>query len=127
MNPSKKLRILVADDEQGVRDLIAYLLEPLGYAVFTARDGKEAVEIIEHEEFDVIFLDVHMPRMRGVEALSEIRRRLPQQKVIIFSSSSDPFYVFESQAKQKGATDCLYKPFELDDLLLVINKTMKAS
>ncbi|MBN1621976.1 MAG: response regulator [Endomicrobiales bacterium] len=120
----KKLKILVVDDEAGVRDLITYLLESMGYIIRTAKDGLEAVEIVANEEFDIIFLDVHMPNMKGTEALESIKKIRPKQTVIIFSSSSDPYYVFESQAKQKGAFDCLYKPFELDDLLNVINKAV---
>jgi DNA-binding NtrC family response regulator len=62
-----------------------------------------------------------MPRMRGPETLEKIKQIHPSQIVIIFSSSSDPFYVFEAGAKQKGAFDCIYKPFELHDLLTVID------
>lgn len=120
----KKIKVLVVDDEAGVRDLIRYLLEPMGYDIRTACDGKEAVDIVANEAFDIIFLDVHMPKMRGTEALEQIRQIRPKQTVVIFSSSSDPFYIFESQAKSKGAFDCLYKPFELEDLLTVINKAM---
>jgi CheY-like chemotaxis protein len=119
----KDTKILVVDDEAGIRDLLKYLLEPIGYKISTANDGFEAVEIVKTEKFDIIFLDVHMPRMRGTEALEVIKKLRPEQKVVIFSSSSDPFYVFESQAKQKGAFDCLYKPFELDDILKIINKS----
>jgi CheY-like chemotaxis protein len=120
----KKIKVLVADDEAGIRDLIKYLLEPLGYDVVTVRDGQEAVDIVSTKEFDIIFLDIHMPKMRGTEALDQIRKLRPSQAVVIFSSSSDPFYVFESQARQRGAFDCMYKPFELEDLIKIIDKAV---
>lgn len=123
-NGGNDIRILVVDDEVGIRDLITYLLQPMGYHISTAQDGAEAINIVSQENFDIVFLDVHMPKMRGTEALEAIKKIRPNQIVIIFSSSSDPYYVFESQAKQKGAFDCLYKPFELDDLLNVINRAM---
>jgi len=65
-----------------------------------------------------------MPRMRGPEALEAILKIKPGQKVVIFSSSSDPQYVFENSARQKGAADCLYKPFELTDLLAAIKRAL---
>jgi len=121
----KKVSVLVVDDEDGIRDMVRFLLEPMGYAVSSAVDGADAVQKVEKEKFDIILLDVHMPRMRGPETLEKIREIYPSQIVIIFSSSSDPYYVFEAGAKQKGAFDCIYKPFELHDLLSVINSAQK--
>jgi two-component system response regulator AtoC len=117
-----KFKILVVDDEAGVRDFLKFLLEPLGYEIHTANNGTEAIAIVFKEEFDIIFMDVHMPGMSGIEALEKIKKMRPEQSVVIFSSSSDPFYVLESQAKQKGALECLFKPFELDDVLKMIDK-----
>lgn len=122
----KKFKILVCDDEAGVRDFLKFLLEPLGYEIHTANNGSEAIDIVFKEEFDIIFMDVHMPGISGIEALETIRKKKPQQSVVIFSSSSDPFYVLESQAKQKGALECLFKPFELDDVLKMIDKVRGA-
>ena len=122
MGPDKKkTSILVVDDEDGIRDMVRFLLEPMGYAISCATDGLEAVEMAAKTKYDIILLDVHMPRMRGPETLEKIKQIHPSQIVIIFSSSSDPFYVFEAGAKQKGAFDCIYKPFELHDLLTVID------
>ena len=118
----RKIKILIVDDEAGVRDLLRYLLEPIGYEICMAKNGLEAVSIVSKEDFDIIFMDVHMPGITGTEALESIKKSKPKQVIVIFSSSSDPFYVLESQAKEKGAFDCLYKPFELDDILKTIGK-----
>lgn len=118
------LSILVVDDEVGLRDFYRFALEPLGYAVTTASDGVEGVELVRQRPFDLIFLDVHMPRMRGPEALMKIRELRPTQKVVITSSSSDPTYVFEDEAKRKGAIECLMKPCGLDEILAVIKAAL---
>lgn len=120
-----KKKILIADDEQGIRDLFRFLLEAEDFEVYTANDGFEAVEMVRNESFDIVFLDVHMPRMRGPEALKKIKELNPSQPVVIFSSSSDPNYIFESESKNYGAFDCLYKPFNIDDLLKVIESVLK--
>jgi len=125
MNKLKPIQILIVDDEQGIRDMVRFLLEPMGYIIACAQNGAEALAMIEKHDYDIVFLDVHMPRMRGSEALDRILQVKPFQIVIIFSSSSDPYFVFESGAKQQGAFDCLYKPFELNDLLGVINRAEK--
>ena len=119
-----KIRILVVDDEQGIRDMFRFLLEPQGFEVFTACDGQEAVEMVTKGKYDLIFLDVHMPKMRGPEALKAIKKIRPDQLVVIFSSSSDPNYVFETEAKHLGAFDCLYKPCDIDDILKVVDAAL---
>ena len=122
---NKQISILVVDDEEGIRDMVRFLLEPMGYAVSSAVDGEDALAMVAGEKYDIILLDVHMPRMRGPETLEKIMEMQPTQIVIMFSSSSDPYYVFEAGAKQKGAFDCIYKPFELHDLLGVIDSARK--
>jgi len=113
-------KILIADDEKGIRDLFRFLLEPQGFQVFTANDGIEAIEMVKKDNFDIVFLDVHMPRMRGPEALKIIKQIKPNQIVVVFSSSSDPNFVFEEKALQLGAYACLYKPVNVDEILNVI-------
>ena len=120
-----KKKILVIDDEKGIRDLFRFLLEPQGFDVSTADDGIEGIEMVKKDSFDIIFLDVHMPRMQGPEALKIIKRLHPDQIVIIFSSSSDPNFTFESEARELGAYTCLYKPVDIEDILKVIKKALK--
>jgi DNA-binding NtrC family response regulator len=117
-------KILIADDEEGIRDLFRFLLEPQGFEVFTARDGAEAIEMVKNNFLDIVCLDVHMPVIRGSEAFKMIKKIKPEQVVIIFSSSSDPDFVFESEAKNLGAFECLYKPFNIDDLLVIIERAL---
>jgi CheY-like chemotaxis protein len=118
-------KILVVDDEKGIRDLLHYLLEPDGFNVKSVSNGLEAVEIVKKEHFDLIFMDIHMPIMRGPEAFKKIKEIKPEQMVVIFSSSSDPEYVFESNAKQLGAFECIYKPFDIEEITNIVQKIFK--
>lgn len=119
-----KKKILVADDEKGIRDLFHFLLEPEGYEVFTVEDGLAAVEMIQKDSFDIVFLDVHMPKLRGPEAFKIIKQIKPQQIIIIFSSSSDPDFVFETEASRNGAFECIYKPVNIDEILDLIHRAL---
>ena len=119
-----KKHILVIDDEQGIRDLMCFLLEPLGFKVTTAKNGLEGVAMFKKSFFDIVFLDVHMPKLRGPETLKMIKDLEPEQIVIMFSSSSDPEHFFEEKAKNAGAFECIYKPFDIDDLQETIDKAL---
>ena len=93
---------------------------------FHHQDGLAAIEMVINGTFDLVFLDIHMPKMKGPEALKIIKRIQPEVPVVIFSSSCDPEFIFETEAKQCGAFDCLYKPFNIDDLLEVIGRAIQA-
>ena len=117
--------VLVVDDEPGFRDMYVYFLEPLGFQVTCACNGQEAVQKVYQASYDLIFMDVHMPVMTGLEALKEIRKIRPGQKVVIFSSSSDPDYKMENEAlKEEGAIQCLFKPVDLDHIERVLAETL---
>lgn len=109
-------KVLVIDDEQGIRDMLRFLLEGQGYDVVTAEDGVQGLEKVKESAFDVIFLDVHMPNMGGEETLSAIKKLRPAQPVVIFSSSSDPTHAFEINAEKSGVVCCMYKPVEIDEI-----------
>ncbi|MFA6433913.1 MAG: response regulator [Elusimicrobiales bacterium] len=109
--------ILVVDDEHGYHDLFRFVLEPLGFTVLSAYEGTAGVARFHERDYSAVFLDVHMPGMTGLEALKTIRQAKPSQRVIIMSSGSDPRQVLEKAAVDLGAADCIFKPFELDQIL----------
>ncbi|OGQ89254.1 MAG: hypothetical protein A2289_07830 [Deltaproteobacteria bacterium RIFOXYA12_FULL_58_15] len=117
--------ILLADDEQGFRDLFHFIFEPLGYEVVTVRDGQEALDAVRGRHFDLVILDVHMPRMGGPEALSALREIRPDQRIIIVSSRFDPTASFEIEAVRTGVSDCLFKPMEIDELIAAVEKALR--
>lgn len=120
----RDIHILVVDDEQGYRDLFIYMLEPLGVRVMCAENGREALEKIEKQKYDLILMDVHMPEMNGIEALKKIMDIRPNQKVIIFSSSSDPEFKYETEAQNDGVVECLFKPVDRADIRRVLERAL---
>ena len=117
--------ILLADDEPGFRDLFRFIFEPLGFEVVAVEDGRQALEMIQQRSFDLVVLDVHMPRMGGPEAFQRLREVRPDQKIIVVSSSSDPTCSFETEAVRAEASDCLYNPMEFDELVAAIRRALE--
>ncbi len=78
-----KSRVLIVDDDEGVRALYQTELSQAGYEVQAVDSGAAAVSIVENEKFDVIVLDIEMPDMSGIEALSHLRRICPETPVIL--------------------------------------------
>lgn len=119
-----KKSILIADDEQGYRDLYTFVLEPLGFEVTCVKNGLEAVEKVQEKSYDLLLMDVHMPVMDGPHALEKIREQRPDQKFVIFSSSSDKDLTGEKQALESGALACLFKPVDMEELRTVLARTV---
>jgi len=109
--------ILIVDDEQGFHDLFRFILEPLGFIVHSAYDGMEGLARFQEREYDLVFLDIHMPKITGPELLKLIKGIKPLQAVVMMSSGSDPRQAFEETAKELGAAACMFKPFELDQIM----------
>ena len=116
-------RILVVDDEEGIRRVLHQLFEYEDHEVRSAGGGAEAISI--HQEFhpDVTFLDVKMARMDGLEALSKIRENDPSAVVIMISGHGTIDTAVE--ATRRGAYDFLEKPLDTDRLLLVLRNALQ--
>lgn len=123
MKMSKK--ILVVDDEIKMQQTIREILETENYIVKTANDGLECLEIIKREFFDVILLDINLPFKNGLEVLNEIKILYPDIPVIMFTAFGSNERIIT--AMKSGAYDYLDKPFELDELLFVINRAVEYS
>jgi CheY-like chemotaxis protein len=122
-----KGNILVVDDERGYREMYRYFLEPLGLSVTSVCNGQEAVEKVKEQFYDLILMDVHMPVLSGPEAVKKIKELRPDQKVVVFSSSSDPTYKMENNAVANGAVACLLKPVELTEIEEILKKAFEGS
>jgi two-component system, NtrC family, response regulator AtoC len=114
------LKFLLVDDEVDILEIIQDRLEAYGFAVVTARNGREALKKLSMEKFNGVFLDVKMPEMGGIEALEEIRKTDKQLPVIIITSSSTREAAIEAIAK--GANEYVLKPFEWEELKAKIEK-----
>jgi two-component system response regulator HydG len=108
--------ILLADDEPGFRDLFAFAFEPLGHRITMVTDGAEAVAQAAMRPFDLVVLDLYMPRLSGLEALKQIKALVPATRVLLVSGDGDRPKI-EAEARAAGAALCLFKPLELEVLL----------
>jgi|CXWL01.1.fsa_nt_gi CheY-like chemotaxis protein len=119
--------LLVADDEEGIRDLYAFTLEPLGYRVTAVEDRASLLELCRRRAFDLVIVDVHMPGLAGanvVKALLEIRR---EQRVLVVTGQAErSFDELQEQAREAGALACLMKPVDLDEFINSVSLSLTA-
>jgi two-component system, NtrC family, sensor kinase len=117
--------ILVIDDEPGIRELLSQELDTEGYKVETASDGEEGVKKIRPGEFQVVLCDLNMPKLGGLQALENIRKQDPDIEVIVMTG----FATVETAvaAMKKGAYDFIQKPFRLDELFSLVEKSLEKS
>lgn len=120
MNSEKKLNILIADDEEGLRFSLASILEIEGYSVQTAGDGLEALELVKNNAFDIAFFDIRMPGMNGVEAFKQIKKISPETIVVMMTAYAMNDLIKE--AIKEGAFACISKPFEIEDVLNTVKE-----
>ncbi|MFN3135063.1 MAG: sigma-54-dependent transcriptional regulator [Candidatus Kryptonium sp.] len=119
---AEKSRILVVDDEETLRYLLSSELAAEGYEVETAGDGDEAIESIKQKDYDVVLLDIKMPRVDGFEVLRFIKQNKPEIKVIMLTAYADVKNAIE--ALKLGASDFVSKPYDLEDILTSINRAL---
>ena len=114
------MKVLVIDDEAGVRRTLSMILEDEGYQVISASDGKEGLERALKEEPDLILCDIRMPRLDGLEFLEQYRKKNGQALVITITAYGSTELAVE--AMQKGAYDYLPKPFTTAEVVLTLKK-----
>jgi two-component system response regulator (stage 0 sporulation protein F) len=112
-------RILVVDDTEIIRDLLAEVLREDGYEVDQARDGIEAIELAERNEYDLVFCDVHMPRQNGLITARKLLQRSSKTKVVMTDSYPDKL---AGEAEAEGALCCICKPFDLAELRALMRR-----
>jgi two-component system response regulator AtoC len=116
-------RVLVIDDDPGVRDYLEALVSRQGYQVYAAAGGEEALRSLDESRPDLVTLDVVLPGMDGLETLKELKQRLPDVPVIMLSGHGQARTIVE--AMRLGATDFLRKPFEVEELELAFQKALE--
>ncbi len=119
---SMKHRILIIDDEAGIRDSMRRTLEYQGYQFVGAATGQEGLALIEHDPPDLVFLDIKMPGMDGLEVLERIKAANPAVPVVMVSGHGTAQNAFE--ARDKGASGFIEKPFSEPVLLERIQKEL---
>ena len=117
------MRILIVDDEKNLRQVLAIELSVDGDEVDAAEDGVRALELLEKKEYDVVLLDLNMPRMGGIDVLKKIRALdLPVEVIILTANTTVTVAV---EAMKLGAYDYLTKPFRLEELSPIIEKAFE--
>lgn len=114
--------ILVVDDTEIVRATLSAELEGEGYKVVSAGDGDEAINILRQQTFDLIFLDIKMPKVDGFEVLKFVKENQPTTRVIMLTGFASLNNVIES--KKLGAEDFISKPYDFLDLLTVTQRVL---
>src|SRR5919107_4568781 len=116
-------KLLIVDDEQGMRQLLSLVFGRAGHSVRAAESGRRAVEMLRTEPADVIVSDVKMPDMSGIEMLRAVREFLPDAAVVMMTA----FATVETarEAFKLGADDFIQKPFDVDELKLIVEKALE--
>lgn len=114
---------MVVDDEVAIRDLIKEVLQLAGFEVSTCEDGLTALNLIRREKFDLIILDVNLPKLDGFALLQKVRESAPAQPIILISARTDKEDV--THGLRLGADDYIRKPFGIEELVLRVENRLR--
>lgn len=117
--------ILVVDDDTATRRLLESVFTKAGFSVVVAADGREGVDRLRSRNFDLVFLDVWMPHMNGLEVLELMRKEQISSKVVIFTSDTTPETILHAVRQQ--AYRYMQKPLEPDKVLELAQAVLAAS
>lgn len=117
-----KKKVLVVDDQNGIRMLLVEVFSSEGYQTFQASNGKLALEVVRQEKPDLVLLDMKIPGMDGLEILKHIKRIDPEIKVIMMTAYGELNIINEATAI--GALMHFTKPFDIDELRVAVNQQL---
>ena len=115
--------LLIADDEQGYRDVLTVIFSDLGHIVHAVTDGRAALKFLKQQACDLVISDVRMPDMDGIEFLRAAREFYPEIGIVMMTA----FGTIDSarEAFKLGADDFITKPFNNDELKLIVDRTLE--
>lgn len=116
-------RILIVDDDESMNKTMSLVLKRKGYDVATAFNGLDAIEKVRSEPFDIIFMDIKMPVMDGVETFEKIREIRPDAAVMMMTAYSVEDLI--QKALREGAFGIIYKPLDIEKTLATIEDVKK--
>jgi two-component system response regulator AtoC len=120
-----KYTILVVDDEESIRKLIATLLSKLGHSCLTAIDGVDALHKMKGNKIDAVITDIKMPNMDGITLMSEILTQHPDLPIMVMTAFGEEYSA--GIAISSGARDFIKKPFSLDEFAIRLHKMINDS
>ena len=111
---------MIVDDEEMMRTLLEKILVREGYQISTAVDGRDALEKLETEQFEMIISDMKMPHINGFELLKAVKQEYPSTSVIIMTAYGDTYSV--KDALLLGADEYITKPFKSHEISLIVER-----
>ncbi len=120
---ANKLQILIAEDEDKLRETLAHHLSEEGYEVLTAANGNDAIPLLHGKEFHLVVLDLKMPYIDGFQVLQFVKSTFPKTKVIILTAFADLVHI--TKCKELGADEVIGKPYNISHLFATIEQMLK--
>jgi DNA-binding NtrC family response regulator len=117
-------RIMVVDDEPGIRELLAEVLLEKGFDVTSARDGQESLQFLKKSKFDLLITDINMPNLNGIELLKEMKTAGRKEKIVIMTGSPVDRSVVSGDVPRVYFQ--LIKPFKIKEFLQVVSSVLMA-
>lgn len=118
-------RLLIADDDDEIRELLEFDLAHSGYDTDTAKDGAEALQKAITNNYDLILLDVMMPKMNGFDVCGNIRKSKPEVPILMLTAKGT--INDKTQGFDSGADDYIVKPFDIQEVLLRVRALVRRS
>jgi CheY-like chemotaxis protein len=113
-------QVLVVDDERNIRTLVSRVLVALGYQVTEADNGVTALSHIRDNPPDLVFTDLSMPKMNGMQLIDKVKREFPELPIIVISAYTEQL----REARQKGIDHSLPKPFVYHELIEMVDRVL---
>ena len=118
-NPS----ILITDDDRAFRETVRGVLEPRGFRTLAASDGEEALKIVSSQPIHLLLVDMHMPRLTGIDTLQRIRQLNSRLPCVLLSAALDELIVRQAQLAEVFAV--LAKPVSRNDIMATVDQAFR--
>jgi two-component system, chemotaxis family, chemotaxis protein CheY len=118
-------QILIADDSESIREILAFSLENAGYQVLVAKDGLDALQFFDGRSIDLVLTDYHMPNVNGLELIIKIRQIENYKFIPILVLTTEKQVEIIREVRDAGATGWLLKPFKSEKLLQTLRKVIR--
>jgi two-component system, NtrC family, response regulator HydG len=122
--PKKSALLLIIDDDLSTCETLIDILEKKGFKLVQVSSGEEALKTIKEKNFDLVFIDVKMPVMNGLETYLELRKIRPSIKAIMITAYRQEVESLVEEAVNNNLYTCLYKPIDVDKLLKIVQKVL---
>jgi len=120
----KGSKIMVVDDEAGIRDILSEILAVKGFEVTSAKDGMESLRYMRTKNYDLVVTDINMPHLNGIELLKKMKKAGRKEKIVIMTGSA--FELPDHNNDMPMIYFQLKKPFKIDDFLHVVSSVLKS-